>query len=230
MSSCTCDPMVPLWCAGALAMVVTPLSAQSRTKVARVHPRMSVERSAVSAIALLPSTPPDEAFDIVTTPANWADLFLFASKVEATDGADSEAPLRKGTRIRELAGVPPILNELFWVTTVSDPKRGVLELASAGGSVLDRIGARDAKLSVLVTSDGAGSKVEVGASFVGEGPLAAVVAPALGFELGVSAGLLFPSRVKADGTSPKAALVWTVLIAAWASISYGFFVVVGGLG
>ena len=184
----------------------------------------------MSAIALLPSTPPDEAYDIVTTPANWADLFLFASKVEATDGADSEAPLRKGTRIRELAGVPPILNELFWVTTVSDPKRGVLELASAGGSVLDRIGARDAKLSVLVTSDGAGSKVEVGASFVGEGPLAAVVAPALGFELGVSAGLLFPSRVKADGTSPKAALVWTVLIAAWASISYGFFVVVGGLG
>ena len=149
--SCTCDPMVPLWCAGALAMVVTPLSVQSRTKVARVHPRMSVERSAVSAIALLPSTPPDEAYDIVTTPANWADLFLFASKVEATDGADSEAPLRKGTRIRELAGVPPILNELFWMTTVSDPKRGVLELASAGGSVLDRIGARDAKLSVLVT-------------------------------------------------------------------------------
>lgn len=186
----------------------------------------SPERTAVSATALLPNTPPKVAYAMMATPANWADLFLFAYTVEATDGADSEVPLRKGTQIRELAGVPPILNELLWVTTRADPKSGVLELASKGSSVLDTIGARDAKLSVSVTSDGDGSRVEVGASFVADGPLAAAVAPALGFELGVSAKLLFPSRLKEHGSSPKAALVWSVLIVMWGSVSYGFFVMV----
>ena len=113
------------------------------------------------------------------------------------------------------------------MTDVADARRGVLELASAG-SVLDTIGARDARLAVRVSGDGAGgSQVKVGASYVEAGPLAAAVAPALGFELALSAKLLFPSRLKAGGSSPKAALVWTALVAAWASVSYGFFALVG---
>ena len=75
-----------------------------------------------------------------------------------------------------------------------------------------------------MTSDGAtGSQVEVGASFRGEGPVPALVAAALGFELGVSAGLLFPPRLKAGGSSPKSKLLYGVLIAAWATVSYSFF-------
>ena len=66
----------------------------------------------------------------------------------------------------------------------------------------------------------------MGASFAGEGPLVAAVKLALGFELGVSAALFFPSRLKVGGVSSKAAVVWSVLIAAWASVSYGFFSVV----
>lgn len=223
-----------LWLHACSTLAMLPTTSFSEPARATARRAISLcmtatERTAVSAQALLPGTPPEVAYAIMATPANWADLFLFASKVEAMDGADSDVALRKGTRIRELAGVPPILNELFWVTTLADPKNGVLELASAGSSVLDRIGAREAKLRVAVTSDGSdGSRVEVGASFVGEGPLAArIIAPALGFELGVSAKLFFPPRLKAaDASSPKAALVWSVLIAVWASVSYGFFVVV----
>ena len=114
-------------------------------------PRMSDERTTAGATASLPDTPPEDAYAILATPANWADLFLFASKVEAMDGADSLVPLSAGTRVRELAGFAPYLtNELFWVTTVADPTRGVLELESAGTSILDSIGARDARLTVEV--------------------------------------------------------------------------------
>ena len=207
---------------GILGLIASPRTTMVASRGSPL--RMAAERSAASATAALPDTQPDVAFRMLSTPANWADLFLFAISVEACDGADSNAPLVKGTRIRELAGVPPIVNELFWVTTAADPRRGVLELKSAGGGVLEALGARDARLTVSVTGDGAsGSRVKVGASYVGEGPLAAAIAPALGFELGVSARLFFPSRLAMDGSSPKAALGWSVAIGAWAAVSYGFF-------
>lgn len=218
-----------LFTCGVLGLITSPPRIMKTATAGRGSPLHMVERSTAAASATLPDTPPAVAFRILATPSNWADLFLFAASVEACDGADSNAPLVKGTRIRELAGVPPIVNELFWVTTVADPSRGVLELESAGSSsVLEKLGARDARLAVSVTSDGAsGSRVEVSASYVGDGPLAAAVAPALSFELGVSARLLFPSRLTMESSSPKASLTsleigWS--IAVWAAVFYVFFV------
>lgn len=190
---------------------------------------MSEDRTSVSASATIPDTSPMDAYEIMATPANWPDLFLFAQEVEAVDGADSKAPMRKGTRIREQAGVFPILNELNWVATLADPRRGMLELASDGNSVLDNLGAKDAKLTVSVASDGAsGSNVEVGASFIGEGPLAALVPLALGFEVSASASLLFPWRLKDDGgDNPKNVFALGLLTTVYFVVLYGFFVVTG---
>eukprot|EP00966_Prymnesium_polylepis_P141835 3275095-Prymnesium_polylepis.1 len=133
--------------------------------------------------------------------------------------------LRKGAVIKEFAGVrPPLGASLTWETTVADPKRGVLELVA-----LEYPGpAEDVELSIAIGSDGgSGSKVTIGASFVPDGPLGLVIGPALGIELALSAALLFPARLKPGGSSLKPVLAWSVLIPAWAAVSYGFFAAFG---
>ena len=154
---------------------------------------MAEERTAVSSTASLPMTPPAAAYQTLATPANWPSLLLFCSTAKLVNGA-AGGLLRKGATVEEFAGlVPPLGAQLTWECRVADARRGTLML-----DALDYPGpASDVELCITVRSDGgSGSTVEIGASFLGDGPLGAVVGPALGVEFALSTALLFPAQFK----------------------------------
>ena len=72
-----------------------------------------------------------EAFDLVATPTNWADLAVASHRVSG----QSTTRLQAGDRVEELAGAPPLLPLQFdWTCEVSDPEEGILTLESTAGA------------------------------------------------------------------------------------------------
>ena len=78
-----------------------------------------------------------EAFDLVATPTNWADLAVASHRVsgQTTTSGQATTRLQAGDRVEELAGAPPLLPLQFdWTCEVSDPEEGILTLESTAGA------------------------------------------------------------------------------------------------
>ena len=72
-----------------------------------------------------------EAFDLVATPTNWADLAVASHRVSG----QANTRLQAGDRVEELAGAPPLLPLQFdWTCEVCDPEAGILALESTAGA------------------------------------------------------------------------------------------------
>ena len=76
-----------------------------------------------------------EAFDLVATPTNWADLAVASHRVSGQSTTSMATRLQAGDRVEELAGAPPLLPLQFdWICEVSDPEEGILTLESTAAA------------------------------------------------------------------------------------------------
>ena len=97
-----------------------PLVAQTLSASA-LHVTSTVELRGVSS---------REAFDLVATPTNWADLAVASHRVSGHSQI-----LTAGDQVEELAGAPPLLPLQFdWTCEVCDPEAGILALESTAGA------------------------------------------------------------------------------------------------
>ena len=157
-----------------------------------------------------------EAFELVATPTNWADLAVASNRVSG-----QVTRLQAGDRVEELAGAPPLLPIKFdWTCEVSDPDAGILTLESAAGAGPFAAGCRR---EARATATDGGCAVELSFSYTpAEGAPSALVDLLVRADNTLSTRLLLPSVAAGSGVPAKSLLVWTVLIAAWATSSLGW--------
>ena len=177
---------------------------------------LSASALQVTSTAELRGVSSREAFELVATPTNWADLAVASNRVSG-----QVTRLQAGDRVEELAGAPPLLPIKFdWTCEVSDPDAGILTLASTAGAGPFAAGCRR---EARATATDGGCAVELSFSYTpAEGAPSALVDLLVRADNALSTRLLLPSVAAGSGVPAKSLLVWTVLIAAWATSSLGW--------
>ena len=156
--------------------------------VAQTLSASALQVTQVTSTVQLRGVTSSEAFDLLATPSNWADMAAASHRVSG-----QTTRLRAGDRVEELAGAPPLLPLQFdWTCEVSDPGAGILELKSTAGAGPFAAGCRR-EARVLTATDG-GCAVELSFSYTpGEGAPWALVGLLVRADNALTTRLLLPS-------------------------------------
>ena len=146
--------------------------------------------SAATALTLttrsrIPNAQPQQLQQFLATPANWPRIVLSSVGVE---GAATAAPLRPGSEVDELFGLPPVL-----------PLRVKWRCEAAGASTLDVRSedglagvATDCRMNFSIEADGNASVVDLAMSYEPASPLAVLAAPVLIVDNWLALNVLLP--------------------------------------
>ena len=133
----------------------------------------------------VPNSTPKELQQFLATPANWPRIVLSSVGVE---GAAPASPLRPGSEIDELFGLPPVL-----------PLRVKWRCEAAGGNTLDVRSegglegvATDCRMDFSIEADGDASVVDLAMSYEPASPLAVLAAPVLIVDNWLALNVLLP--------------------------------------
>ncbi len=133
----------------------------------------------------VPNSAPQELQQFLATPANWPRIVLSSVGVE---GAAPASPLRPGSEIDELFGLPPVL-----------PLRVKWRCESAGANTLDVRSeeglegvATDCRMDFSIEADGDASIVDLAMSYEPASPLAVLAAPVLVVDNWLALNVLLP--------------------------------------
>ena len=133
----------------------------------------------------IPNAQPQQLQQFLATPANWPRIVLSSVGVE---GAATAAPLRPGSEVDELFGLPPIL-----------PLRVKWRCESAGANTLDVRSAdglagvaTDCRMDFAIEADGDASVVDLAMSYEPASPLAVLAAPVLMVDNWLALNVLLP--------------------------------------
>ena len=133
----------------------------------------------------IPNSTPQEIQQFLATPANWPRIVLSSVGVE---GAAPASPLRPGSEIDELFGLPPVL-----------PLRVKWRCEAAGASTLDVRSAdglagvaTDCRMDFSIEADGDASVVDLAMSYEPASPLAVLAAPGLVVDNWLALNVLLP--------------------------------------
>ncbi len=133
----------------------------------------------------IPNAQPQQLQQFLATPANWPRIVLSSVGVE---GAAPASPLRPGSEIDELFGLPPVL-----------PLRVKWRCEAAGGNTLDVRSegglegvATDCRMDFSIEADGDASVVDLAMSYEPASPLAVLAAPVLIVDNWLALNVLLP--------------------------------------
>ena len=133
----------------------------------------------------VPNSTPQELQQFLATPANWPRIVLSSVGVE---GATPASPLRPGSEIDELCGLPP-----------SAPWRVKWRCEAAGANTLDVRSAdglegvaTDCRMDFAIEADGDASVVDLAMSYEPASPLALLAAPVLIVDNWLALNVLLP--------------------------------------
>ena len=133
----------------------------------------------------VPNSTPQELQQFLATPANWPRIVLSSVGVE---GAAPASPLRPGSEIDELFGLPPVL-----------PLRVKWRCEAAGANSLDVRSeeglagvATDCRMDFSIEADGDASVVDLAMSYEPASPLAVLAAPVLIVDNWLALNVLLP--------------------------------------
>jgi hypothetical protein len=133
----------------------------------------------------VPNSTPQELQKFLATPANWPRIVLSSVGVE---GAATAAPLRPGTEVDELFGLPPILPlRVKW--RCEDASSNTLDVRSSDG--LAGV-ATDCRMDFAIEADGDASVVDLAMSYEPASPLALLAAPVLIVDNWLALNVLLP--------------------------------------
>ena len=134
----------------------------------------------------VPNSTPQQLQQFLATPANWPRIVLSSVGVE---GAAPASPLRPGSEIDELFGLPPVL-----------PLRVKWRCEAAGGNTLDVRSegglegvATDCRMDFSIEADGDASVVDLAMSYEPASPLAVLAAPVLVVDNWLALNVLLPN-------------------------------------
>ena len=135
----------------------------------------------------VPNSTPQELQQFLATPANWPRIVLSSVGVE---GATPASPLRPGSEIDELFGLPPVLPlRVKWRCEAADERGGTLDVRSEGG--LEGV-ATDCRMDFSIEADGDASVVDLAMSYEPASPLAVLAAPVLIVDNWLALNVLLP--------------------------------------
>ena len=133
----------------------------------------------------VPNSTPQELQQFLATPANWPRIVLSSVGVE---GAATAAPLRPGSEVDELFGLPPILPlRVKW--RCESAGANTLDVRSEGG--LEGV-ATDCRMDFAIEADGDASVVDLAMSYEPSSPLAVLAAPILVVDNWLALNVLLP--------------------------------------
>ena len=133
----------------------------------------------------VPNSTPQELQQFLATPANWPRIVLSSVGVE---GAAPASPLRPGSEIDELFGLPPVLPlRVKW--RCEDASSNTLDVRSADG--LAGV-ATDCRMDFAIEADGDASVVDLAMSYEPSSPLAVLAAPILVVDNWLALNVLLP--------------------------------------
>ena len=161
----------------------------------------------------IPNAQPQQLQQFLATPANWPRIVLSSVGVE---GAAPASPLRPGSEIDELFGLPPVLPlRVKWRCEAADERGGTLDVRSADG--LAGV-ATDCRMDFSIEADGDASVVDLAMSYEPASPLAVLAAPVLVVDNWLALNVLLP---RAFSGSPLVrqrdvpGLVFFALLSTW---------------
>ena len=135
----------------------------------------------------IPNAQPQQLQQFLATPANWPRIVLSSVGVE---GAAPASPLRPGSEIDELFGLPPVLPlRVKWRCEAADERGGTLDVRSADG--LAGV-ATDCRMDFSIEADGDASVVDLAMSYEPASPLAVLAAPVLIVDNWLALNVLLP--------------------------------------
>jgi hypothetical protein len=133
----------------------------------------------------VPNSTPQELQQFLATPANWPRIVLSSVGVE---GAAPASPLRPGSEIDELFGLPPVLPlRVKWRCEAAGANS--LDVRSADG--LEGV-ATDCRMDFAIEADGDASIVDLAMSYEPASPLALLAAPVLIVDNWLALNVLLP--------------------------------------
>ena len=133
----------------------------------------------------IPNAQPQQLQQFLATPANWPRIVLSSVGVE---GAAPASPLRPGSEIDELFGLPPVLPlRVKW--RCEDASSNTLDVRSADG--LAGV-ATDCRMDFAIEADGDASVVDLAMSYEPSSPLAVLAAPILVVDNWLALNVLLP--------------------------------------
>ena len=133
----------------------------------------------------IPNSTPQALQQFLATPANWPRIVLSSVGVE---GAATAAPLRPGSEVDELFGLPPILPlRVKW--RCESAGANTLDVRSEGG--LEGV-ATDCRMDFAIEADGDASVVDLAMSYEPASPLAVLAAPVLIVDNWLALNVLLP--------------------------------------
>ena len=133
----------------------------------------------------VPNSTPQQLQQFLATPANWPRIVLSSVGVE---GASTDAPLRPGSEVDELFGLPPILPlRVKW--RCESAGANTLDVRSEGG--LEDV-ATDCRMDFAIEADGDASVVDLAMSYEPASPLALLAAPVLVVDNWLALNVLLP--------------------------------------
>ena len=133
----------------------------------------------------VPNAKPQELQSFLATPSNWPRIVLSSVGVE---GAATAAPLRPGSEVDELFGLPPILPlRVKW--RCESAGANTLDVRSEGG--LEGV-ATDCRMDFAIEADGDASVVDLAMSYEPASPLAVLAAPVLIVDNWLALNVLLP--------------------------------------
>ena len=134
----------------------------------------------------VPNSTPQELQKFLATPANWPRIVLSSVGVE---GAAPASPLRPGSEIDELFGLPPVLPlRVKWRCEAAGANS--LDVRSADG--LEGV-ATDCRMDFAIEADGDASVVDLAMSYEPASPLALLAAPVLIVDNWLALNVLLPN-------------------------------------
>ena len=129
---------------------------------------------------------PEDLQRFLATPANWPRIVLSSVGVE---GAATDAPLRPGSEVDELFGLPPVLPlRVKWRCEAAGAN--TLDVRSEGG--LEGV-ATDCRMDFSIEADGNASIVDLAMSYEPASPLAVLAAPVLVVDNWLALNVLLPN-------------------------------------